>query len=114
MNGILIGFGLCCFILVVAAGVSTVVVLALANKKQWPQRSLPESDELLDVAQRVAWKLERDLNYFASFESVSIALMRLGEQDIERATMLGDAYLNDEMTHLELVKGIAVLFVEVE
>ena len=114
MNGILISVGVLCFIVVLSLFVNAVVVLAIANKKQRPQRPMPEPDKLLDVSQRVAWKLERDLNYFASFESVSIALMSLGEQDIERATMLGDAYLNDEMTHLELVKGIAVLFVEVE
>ena len=113
MNGILIGLGLCCFILAVATGVSSVVVLALANKKQWPQRPQRPLPELEELAKRLSWKLERDFNYFADRFVIADALLIIAE-GTERATEIGQAYLNNEMPLITLVNHIAVLFVEVE
>ena len=52
MNGILISVGVLCFIVVLSLIVNAVVVLAIANKKQRPQRALPELEEL---AKRLSW-----------------------------------------------------------
>ena len=110
MNGILINVGVLCFIVVLSLIVNAVVVLALANKKQRPQRRIPELEEL---AKRLSWKLERDLNYFADRFVIADALLIIAE-GTERATEIGQAYLNNEMPLITLVNHIAVLFVEVE
>ena len=110
MNEILISVGVLCFIVVLSLIVNAVVVLAIANKKQRPQRALPELEEL---AKRLSWKLERDLNYFADRFVIADALLIIAE-GTERATEIGQAYLNNEMPLITLVNYIAVLFVEVE